>query len=271
MKIGIASDIHSDLWSKLELKLIGPIIQDRLKDADLILLAGDIGGSDQAVRFAHYLFPDKPVCMVAGNHEFYDEVMDDTLRSMQAATVALPNIHFLNRSTYTSDKLRVLGVTLWTDYNLYGNAPMAMVQALKYPDFARVYKDENTKIIPNDLLELHQQDKAWLLAELDTPFDGSTIVMTHHAPTSFALDKSKFLGDAWNPCFASRLEDSLVRDDVDLVVWGHTHVDADCVLGTTRFISNQVGYTKVVVKDGHTSIRTDTGQFGVVISLDEKS
>ena len=43
-------------------------------DADLIVLAGDIGRPRKSIRRAYGL--GKPVLYVPGNHEFYDGVFD---------------------------------------------------------------------------------------------------------------------------------------------------------------------------------------------------
>lgn len=267
LKVGVVSDLHSDLWHNLDLRYVGGAVQERLKEADVILLAGDIGSSTQALGVANHLFPDRPVCLVAGNHEFYDEIFGDVLTEMEAAAKVLPNLHFLNRTAYIGDRLRVLGVTLWTDFNLYGDAPLAIICLQGMYDFKRIKKDKKTYITPQDVIEWHNQDREWLLAELDKPFDGATILMTHHAPVSFAID-SKFDRDSLTPCFASRMEELLVRDDLNLVVWGHTHFGIDKTIDNTRFVSSPVGYANVRIKDRVHSIRTETNEFGMIVELE---
>jgi hypothetical protein len=109
-------------------------------------------------------------------------------------------------------------------------------------------------------LEWHERDKAWLPEELDKPFDGTTIVMTHHAPASFAISPF-FLNDAWNPCFASRLENLLIRYDA-AAVWGHTHYSLEMTIANTQFVTNQVGYRNVAHRSA-----SEPGDFGTMIEL----
>lgn len=273
IKIGIVSDLHTEHWDKQAFNIIGGKVRDRLKDADLILLAGDIGSSSKAIMAARQLFR-QPVCMIAGNHEFYGYTVDETLLYMTETAQTSRNVNFLNRTAYISTKfgvpIRVLGATFWTDYDLFGNPPQSMLQAARFPDFQSIYKGEKTKvdfINMDDVLSLHKVDKAWLFDELAKPFDGVTVVMTHHAPVSFAIHP-RYENDVWNPCFASRFENQLVRDDVNLVVWGHTHHAVDRTIDKTRFVSNQVGYSKVHIDHyGNRNLLSQTGEFGTVVEI----
>lgn len=168
---------------------------------------------------------------------------------------------FLNRDVYTSvihdRNIRVLGVTLWTDFALFGTPVLSMLAAAGGLNDFRMISDDLTgrPVTPEQMLLWHQKDKAWLLDELDKPFDGLTVVMTHHAPVDFGSHPK--YNDSLTPCFVSKLDNELARDDVDLVVWGHTHHSVDQVI---RFVSSQVGYPK--------SFDTcETGDYGTIISL----
>jgi predicted phosphodiesterase len=280
--LGIVSDLHTEYWKEDAFATVGKLIQDRLKDADLILLPGDIGSGDGAVDAAHRLFPDKDVCFVAGNHEFYGKSHSETIAEIEAAAAHVPHVNFLNRSTYIGHGIRVLGATLWTDFALFGNAVLSMTQAsirtfhkngftTPFPDFYYILAEKgfvdpkdlaDWYVSPENLLEWHKRDREWLLQELDTPFDGPTVVMTHHAPVSFALRKI-FENDVTSPCFASRMENILLYKDPAAVVWGHTHYAVDVVHGNTKFVSNQIGYRRKV---GEFTI-PETNNLGTTIVL----
>jgi hypothetical protein len=60
------------------------------------------------------------------------------------------------------------------------------------------------------------------------------------------------------------MDDLLIRDDLALVVWGHTHHCVDRTIDKTRFVSNQTGYPGWV--SGLTQ-PTETGEFGQIIEL----
>jgi predicted phosphodiesterase len=264
LKIGIVSDLHAEFWESRHFAGVGVKVQQRLADADLILLAGDIDNGPFSVRTARQLFPTGPVCLVAGNHEFYQRVHEKTLAAL-AKEATGSNIFFLHRDSYVATikdrPLRVLGVTLWTDFALLGTPDLSMLDAkIGLNDFRLIANAATGHILtPADTLLWHQADKAWLLAELDKPFDGVTIVLTHHAPVNFAIHP-KFINDRLSPCFASKLENILARDSVDLVVWGHTHHSVDQMIGPTRFLSSQTGYVR------HTDL-VETNDFGTIISL----
>lgn len=264
IKIGILSDIHAEFWQSHHIHSIGNKIRRQLADADLILFAGDIDNGPFSIRTARDLFPTQPICLVAGNHEFYQRAYLQTLTAL-TDEAAGTNVFFLHRTNYVATingrQIRILGVTLWTDFALFGTPDLSMIDAKAALNDFRLIRDDATgrSVTPAAMLLWHQADKAWLLTELDKPFDGTTIVMTHHAPVNFAI-QAKFVNDRIAPCFASRLEHVLVRDDVDLVVWGHTHHSVDQTIGKTRFVSNQTGYVR-----GIDLVETD--DFGVVISI----
>ena len=59
-----------------------------------------------------------------GNHEFYNH--DIGLTDELKATAA-PNIHVLNNDKLELHGIRLLGSTLWTDFNLYGAAELEKI------------------------------------------------------------------------------------------------------------------------------------------------
>jgi predicted phosphodiesterase len=264
IKIGLISDLHAEFWSPLHFDNVGVKVQEQLADADLILLAGDIDNARYSVRTARRLFPDHPVCLVAGNHEFYQQDHDSTLLAIREEA-ANTNVFFLDRDCYAASisgrYVRVLGVTLWTDFALFGDPTLNMLEAKKGLNDFRLIRYKDRVLTPSDTVVWHEADMAWLLSELDKPFDGVTIVMTHHAPVNFAI-AARFVNDRLSPCFASNLENVFARDDVDLVVWGHTHHSVDQTIGKTRFVSNQTGYVT-----GKAFV--ETGDFGTVIVLSD--
>jgi UDP-2,3-diacylglucosamine pyrophosphatase LpxH len=216
------------------------------------------------VRTARQLFPVQPICLVAGNHEFYQRDHAVTLAALRE-DARDAKVNFLHRDSFVGtiagQDIRVLGVTLWTDFLLFGDPVVNMLAAKKGMNDFRLIRVDDHVLTPQDTLLWHQEDRHWLLGELDKPFGGLTIVMTHHAPVSFA-SAPQYVNDALAPCFASRMEDLLCREDVALVVWGHTHHAVDQTIGTTRFISSQSGYAT-----GKESV--ETNDFGKMISLSD--
>jgi len=262
IKIGLVSDLHTEFWTPSDHRAIGSRIQASLADADLILLAGDIGVGIASYNVAENLFPDRPVYMVAGNHEFYGDDYETVLATLRAAK---GTVHFLHKTvallTIDHTPIRIIGTTLWTDFALHHTVPLAMLDARMLND-SQMIRFQDRLLKPEDTLKWHEEQLSWMLTVLDEHFDGITILMTHHAPVSFAV-APHHADSNLSPCFASRVENRLLRDDLPLVVWGHTHHCVDRTIEQTRFISNQTGYPGWV-SGGEI---TETGQFGQIIEL----
>ncbi|HEY3599226.1 MAG TPA: metallophosphoesterase, partial [Paraburkholderia sp.] len=91
--------------------------------ADLVVLAGDIHNHAQGLRWAAQTFDGAvPVVYVPGNHEYYDGEFGALEAAMQDAAHSVDNVHFLNNAALVDPqgRWRVLGTTLWTDFELYG-------------------------------------------------------------------------------------------------------------------------------------------------------
>ncbi|MEW8692248.1 MAG: metallophosphoesterase [Candidatus Thiodiazotropha endolucinida] len=109
MKLHILNDLHIEFED-----FVPPAM-----DADVVILAGDIGVGLEGLRWAEARFPDKPVIYVPGNHEFYqhDITLIDELKAE-----APDNIHVLNDDQVVVGGVRFLGSILWTDFRLFGEA-----------------------------------------------------------------------------------------------------------------------------------------------------
>jgi predicted phosphodiesterase len=232
-------------------------------DADVIVLAGDIAlgteGIDWAGREAKAL--GKPVVYVAGNHEFYGKEYCDTLAKMRA--VAKKNgVHFLERDEVVIGNTRILGCTLWVDFEATGDKAQAIYEVYRgLADFStiRVPKkgicDREGQVIdadalyrymtPNDQVELFEESVSWLHTKLAEPFDGRSVVVTHHGPTSACQHPNFPLGHM-STAFWSDLEELVVQ--ADLWIYGHTHASLDIEVKGTRLVANQLGYPSEYVE-----------------------
>lgn len=260
IQVGIVSDLHAEFWSSSDHARIGDKIVSELADADFILMPGDIAIGGNSVSVIRALFPNKPVFFVAGNHEFYHGDYKTVLAELQA--LATGNVHFLHNAIAEFEvrgvSVRVIGTTLWTDFDLHNTPDLSLLQGRGALNDFRLITYQERLLQPQDTLEWHRAQRSWLLHALDNNINGLSIVMTHHAPVSFSLHP-RYVGNELSPCFASKMEELLIRHDVPLVVWGHTHHCVDRTIETTRFVSNQTGYP--------TKLGTETGQYGQIIAL----
>jgi len=253
MKIRVLSDLHLECD---EPELIPHA------DADLVILAGDIHNHAQGLRWAAETFDGAvPVVYVPGNHEYYDGEFGALEAAMKDAATSVDNVHFLNNATLVDPQgqWRVLGTTLWTDFDLYGTSDETHGAAiagaervmLDYRGLIQVtwtatgndtVLQDNTprNLTPADTIALHQRAVAWLESELQKPFEGKTIVVTHHGPHRRSLAE-RYADDLVSAGFISHLP-SLVREPVALWVHGHTHTAFDYVENGTRVVCNPRGY-----------------------------
>ena len=176
IKLHILSDLH------LEFSTFEP----PATDADVIILAGDIGKGNKGVCWARQTFPDKPILYVPGNHEFYGTQRLETLRLLRIAGQQT-DVQILDEDEVVLDGVRFLGATLWTDFLLFGKKKknMAMSDGQSCLNDFRLISDEriahegwlrekHARFTPARSIELHEQSLAWLKAKLDAPFDGKT-------------------------------------------------------------------------------------------------
>ncbi|WP_229412286.1 MULTISPECIES: metallophosphoesterase [unclassified Massilia] len=70
MRLLILSDLHLEVWREL-----APHIDISISRPDVIILAGDIHTKARAPAWAAKTFPGVPVLYIAGNHEFYGELL----------------------------------------------------------------------------------------------------------------------------------------------------------------------------------------------------
>jgi predicted phosphodiesterase len=231
-KLHILSDLH------LEFSTFEP----PATDADIIILAGDIGKGNKGVYWARDKFPDKPILYLPGNHEFYGTQRQETLSlikiaGMQCRVTVLDDSELILQQ----DNLRILGATLWTDFCLFGEdtkeiAIHAGFQCLN--DF-RMIHDGRLGFFPESSIVLHEKSLAWLKAKLDEPFDGKTVVVTHHLPSKRSV-VDRFKDDLLSACFASELD--YLFGKMNLWIHGHTHDNLDYEAKGTRVICNPRGY-----------------------------
>lgn len=233
MKIRIYSDLH------LEFGRWDPMF-DKAGDEELVVLAGDIDVGVAGINWAAQRFPHVPVVYVLGNHEYYDfdfRELVESCKGMAAGT----NVHVLEREHLDVGGIRVLGTTLWTDYEAFGKeyADRAMQWAqTKMADFD-VIEDSGRRLLPQTTRAACIESAEWLDQQIATA-DRPVLVVTHHAPT-MATVSSFYQGSISNPSFHSRL-DRLLRRPVRMWVHGHTHQQGDQLVNGVRVVSNQWGY-----------------------------
>lgn len=234
MRIHFMSDLHLER---------GPMDASyEAPECDVVILAGDVSNGTGGVAWAMKNFT-QPVIYVPGNHEFWG------LRQIKATTIDMKalaegsNVHVLNNDAVAIGDVRFIGATMWTDFNLYGNAPLVMVTA-STADSEQIRSDDRPGhlLSAEDMISEHLYSRFYVREELNKPFDGRTVVITHHAPSSLSIHPMYEREEKLNPAYASRLEDIMLDYDPMLWIHGHTHNSFDYEIGNTRVMCNPRGY-----------------------------
>jgi Icc-related predicted phosphoesterase len=182
---------------------------------------------------------------VAGNHEFFDATWSEELRAGKMVASRL-GIHLLENKTISIGGLRVIGATLWTDYDLFGTPlrDLAIRTAQRTMiDHSRIswQKEPPQRFLPREARILHCESRAFIERELAKIHKGPTLVLTHHAPCLEAI--APFHRDEIiSAAYASDLLHIIDRYQPELWVSGHTHFPLNLKRGRTRLISNPIGY-----------------------------
>lgn len=232
LKILVLSDLHLEIEDKF--------VPDT--DADMVVLAGDIHKGDRGIEWARGAFPDKEIIYVSGNHEFYGKSRLDNLARMRITAKAC-GIHFLDDESVVIGGVRFLGSTLWTDFLLFGDdeRPWCMRDAQNLMNDFRVIYEGDKIFSPDDSVLLHKRSIAFLEHELQSPFEGKTVVVTHHLP-SFKSVTNRFKKNRMSAAFASNLDHLMGADRACLWIHGHTHDTFDYEVLGTRVVCNPRGY-----------------------------
>lgn len=238
MKIQIASDLHLDLLYQRfpAFRAVQPA------DADVLVIAGDIHLHDAAVS-AFSGWP-MPVVYVHGNHELYGSSRAAIVKQLREKSQGT-QLHFLEQEEYVLNGVRFLGCCLWTDFMLFdGMREEAMQESDRcLMDFKRIVNEDGTPFSAAHSILEHRQALEWLKRKLAQPHEGTTVVVTHHAPHPGSIH-ARFEGNILNAAFVTDLGDLMRQYRPDLWIHGHVHDSFDYRIGATRVIANPRGYAR---------------------------
>lgn len=244
--IRVVSDLHCEQrLGQREEFLVQTFIPPDPRDAESILvLAGDISSKPpQLIKFLGFL-KDRfiKVLYLPGNHEAYHHDIDVWEKDIQASIKMLEIDHVICSGNEVKmveyEGLRVIFGTLWADG---GNTLREHSDVSRWLNDFHVIKKDGRRFTVPDMQALYKVHKAEIIRLLKEPFEGKTVVATHHMP-SLRLCHPRF-GIEINGGFASNCEDVLAYDHAPtLWIHGHTHDSIDTMLWKTRIVCNPSGY-----------------------------
>jgi predicted phosphodiesterase len=260
MRIQLFSDLHLERYPDFQPKFAASV--------DVVVLAGDIGSYQSGTRLNTADFglerfsplrpggPCSKVLYVPGNHEFDSLEFDDTYARLRAACDRL-GITWLDREVVTLGRVRFVGTTLWSDFEALARKESGMLKQMKA--LAKAYRAANYYLSKNTTLKLGEpvlaegiremslECQAWLRDALAVPFDGTTVAVTHFAPSLLSADPRYGLTPG-TAGFCNTLDDLFPLADV----WmhGHLHCMNDYIAEgkqgeqpwKCRVVANPLGY-----------------------------
>ncbi|MBB6557623.1 UDP-2,3-diacylglucosamine pyrophosphatase LpxH [Acidovorax soli] len=266
MRIQILSDLH--------LEANPDFMPEPAPDADLLVLAGDIGsyqeGGDMQdpdfglARFSplpQFAGWPTPVLYVPGNHE-YDALDFDTAHARLRATCERLGIRMLERETLVMDGVRFVATTLWANYDALADGEQATDLARRLKLREKAFRAANyylnkmagTKdgapFLAEPMREHALVCEQWLREALATPYEGTTVAITHFAPSLRSADP-RYGVVPGTAGFCNVLDDLL--PGARLWIHGHLHspsdylaegVRADGSPWQCRVVANPLGYAR---------------------------
>lgn len=257
-RVLVISDLHLDHWEQEKRDPLA-VVADLLKGLAGVIIAGDLSNKPQRrwtrflERLREFVGEDVEIEIVPGNHDYYDYRLDAEDRLQQFAEAAGAN--FAQTKVVVFGDTRFLCATLWTDYDVENAWTYADRNQRTYSNdfrYIRVARGGYRRMRVDDVQIVHRQHRQWLESELAKPWDGRTVMVTHHLPHPSLLppakgdlsDPKRMLSDIEMPGkYASDLSHLFEGNTApDMAVYGHSHDASDGVIGRTQLRSVSLGY-----------------------------
>lgn len=260
MKIALASDVHLEF---------GDLNFDNDSGADVLILGGDIcvaadigqrdslnimGEHYKSNRFHDFFqrccerFPH--VIFIVGNHEHYHGDFARTVPHFKEVLSYLPNLHILEKETWTLDDITFIGGTLWTDMNKRSVRTLheisRMMNDFRCVDNSARSSDQrgwNPRFSTTDAADDHDAMLEYIRLTIEGRWDQKFVVVGHHSPSRLSTHPRYADQHIMNGGYSSELDD-FILDHPQIKLWthGHTHEDFDYMIGSTRILCNPRGY-----------------------------
>ncbi len=249
MKLQILSDLHIDSYARQS----HPIGHIPKTDADIVLVAGDTANSDSGMPWLQEQAArlQVPLITIAGNHEYFNENVldfDEKLATWDNYNnESMQGVKILQCQHIDIDDVRILGCTLWTDYQYKANEETMAAAKHFMRDYKQIYAG-NELFSPEVSIQIHAKQRQWLQQALITAKElgKKTIVMSHHSVSPLSVSE-KYASLPSNAAFVSDFSEWMHKDWAPMLwVHGHTHEAFDYRIGNTRVIVNPRAYPNEV-------------------------
>lgn len=273
MKVHAISDLHLELGTEHDVP--------ELPGGDLLILAGDtivcrhlerkltdeISVGKRAIYtdfFRRQVSKYEHALVLLGNHEHYGSIIEDTpdlYRDFLAEHA--PHARLLDNETAHIGGWTFIGSTLWAPCERKSQPWIERYIADRMNDFRLIRTREMSRndwsdgksaaailvqgrrLTTADIRARHNRSVRWIRGAVAAA--DRAIVITHHAPSIRSSTKYQMVGsidgDHLTSAYCSN-QDKWIKIYPQIAYWvhGHTHVQADYTIGSTRVMTNQRGY-----------------------------
>ncbi len=216
------------------------------KKAEILIVAGDVCRAELAERYFQFMASlctgFTSVYLIPGNWEYYSNT--DSIEYLESKLTKIgehiPNLKVLrDESVDLPGGVRIYGTTLWSHIPESNGVKKLPIKSLAGAAGTPTWMNMRHFIALYHLEEAIERSRkdGWRL-----------VVVSHYAPVNFRCLAKRHLTDPLRFYYTNNLNRLLLRQNIRVWVYGHTHVNSDYVsMGGTRVVSNQYkgeGYDK---------------------------
>lgn len=236
MKIQYLSDLHLEFAANRD--YIAHLPKQTV--GDILVIAGDsIYLSDESMEKLdfwdwaadHY----EQVLLIPGKHEYYHH--GDVLQRGESWTRMIrSNVGYYQNRVVTIGDTDFFLTTLWSHidprYEEYVAYQMNDFHQMEYG---------GERYTPLDFNREHEKCLDFLKHSIAESHARHKVVVTHHVPTRFCVDPF-YSESPLESAFTVDLTNFIIESDIDYWIYGHSHTNIQAKIGSTRIVSNQLGY-----------------------------
>ncbi len=236
MKIQFASDLHLEFRENFLFVKSHPFELT----GDILVLAGDTfylkDSTMPHINFWRWASENyQQVMLVPGNHEFYDNG-DITARGDSWKYMFLPNVGYYYNQVVRIDETDIILSTLWS--HIREENEFCVFRGTN--DFRQILYNGH-HLYPEDYNTEHEKCLGFIKQSVIESTAKHIVVVTHHIPTLKAVSKHH-KGNTVSNAYVTELGDFIADSQIDYWIYGHSHENIDTEIGSTKILSNQLGY-----------------------------
>ena len=206
----------------------------------MLVLAGDIFNLRDSMppcpKFWEWASANyREVLIVPGNHEYYQNYNLLTNGDSWSREI-LPNVHYHQNRVVRIDNIDFILSTLWSyirpEDEYIVQQGMLDFRQIMYGDRPFTTDDFNTE---------YEKCLAFIKKSVAESTAEHIVIVTHHLPT-MSVVAPEHKSSPLNSAFVTELGNFIADSRINAWIFGHSHANIDATIGSTRIVSNQLGY-----------------------------